>query len=341
MQQPKNFDALIIGGGPAGLAAAMSMGRACRKVALFDSQEYRNERAPMMHNVLCHDGEKADLYRARALEELMDKYDCITLCDQEIASARHFGEGSQQFFQLTDAKGHVWTGLKLILATGTKDNLPSIKGYKALWGNGIVHCLFCDGFERRGGHIGVLGLQSLKDLGPLLMAFRLSGGRITVFTNGEAPNGGDAQRAHDLAAARGAQFDHRVLESVSENPAVVGVEMHFLEGPMTHVRMLLHSPPSTNRASKLIKSLGIETHSGPDGHIVTKTSFYETSLRGCFAAGDTASGAKVISVATATAAADADCPGTLAGIGAAKQLAFDEAIKAFDELFAGQVKGVL
>lgn len=81
------FDVLVIGGGPAGLAATMALGRACRTVAVFDSQEYRNEEALLMHNVLCHDGQKPSLYRAQAVQEIMDKYDTVCFFDREIISA--------------------------------------------------------------------------------------------------------------------------------------------------------------------------------------------------------------------------------------------------------------
>lgn len=135
--QTQLFDALIIGGGPAGLAAAMALGRACRTVALFDSQEYRNESAPMMHNVLCHDGQRQELFRATTMEEMMDKYDSLTFLDTKITNARLVNNGQKRLFELTNHKGLVWLGRKLIFASGTKDLLPPIPGYKELWGRGM------------------------------------------------------------------------------------------------------------------------------------------------------------------------------------------------------------
>lgn len=131
------FDALIIGGGPSGLSAAMALSRACRFVALFDSQEYRNESAPMAHNILCHDGEKPEVYRATATEQIMEKYETITFIDTCITRARHIIGEKRPYFELTNDKGRVWAGWKLILASGTEDLLPSIQGYKELWGRGM------------------------------------------------------------------------------------------------------------------------------------------------------------------------------------------------------------
>ena len=137
MAQTQLFDALIIGGGPSGLSAAMALGRACRTVALFDSQEYRNESAPTMHNVLCHDGQKPELFRATAIKEMMDKYDTLTFLDTRITTARVINNDQTRLFELSDYKGLVWLGRKLILASGTKDLLPPIPGYKELWGRGM------------------------------------------------------------------------------------------------------------------------------------------------------------------------------------------------------------
>ncbi|KAK9367444.1 hypothetical protein V1509DRAFT_610695 [Lipomyces kononenkoae] len=300
MQLNKIFDTLVIGGGPAGIAAAMALGRACRTVALFDSQEYRNEGVPMMHNVVRHDGEKPEIYRSAAVEDIMKKYETITFIDTCITTARHVDGERRPFFEITNDKGVVWTGWKLVLATGTKDILPDIKGYKELWGHGIVHCLFCHGYENRGGHVGVLGFESAKELDPVLMAFPLSRDRVTVFTNGVSTAAdSEVQEARAIAAARGARFDDRVIESISANPGSVGIRLHFEEGPDEHLRMLLSNPPTVNRAANIIKSLGLETNTGPDNHVVTKSPLGETNLRGCFVAGDTSTPAKAVSVALA------------------------------------------
>lgn len=137
MAQTQLFDVLIIGGGPAGLAAAMAVGRACRTAAVLDSQRYRNERAPMMHNIVCNDGIKPGSYRVTAMTEIMEKYDTITFIDTEITNAEHITNGGRPVFRVTSSKGIVWNGLKLILATGTEDILDDIKGYKELWGRGM------------------------------------------------------------------------------------------------------------------------------------------------------------------------------------------------------------
>lgn len=208
-----------------------------------------------------------------------------------------------------------------------------------------VHCLFCDGFENKGGRIGALGLQTPPDLDALLMAFQLTKDTVTVFTNGNAASNGEVQRLYRIAAARGVTFDHRAIHSVSEIPDAVGVQLNFQDGSHEHVRMLLSTPPSVNRAANLISALRLENPAGAGAHVISKTPMGETSLRGCFVAGDTSTPAKIIHVAMASGKHINQAPsgtryprlqaanrtiitGSLAGIGAAKQLAQDDGLEA-------------
>ena len=132
------YDVIIIGAGPSGLAAALATARAGRSVAVFDSQEYRNEGARAMHNVLLHDGQSPTLYRAAAIADIMSKYNSVIFFDDEVVSAEKT-KILEQFdgFKIIGARGGQYKGKKLILATGSKDLRPDIPGYADLWGNGM------------------------------------------------------------------------------------------------------------------------------------------------------------------------------------------------------------
>jgi thioredoxin reductase len=91
----------------------------------------------MMHNVLCRDGQKPEYFHATAVREMMDKYDTITFIDTQVIRTRLVFNSSCRLFELTNQKGLVWLGQKLIFASGTKDILPPVTGYKEHCGRGM------------------------------------------------------------------------------------------------------------------------------------------------------------------------------------------------------------
>lgn len=171
-----------------------------------------------------------------------------------------------------------------------------------MWPIVSVHCLFCDGYEKRGGSVGVLGQPSMDDLDSVLLAFPLAHNDLTIFTNG-APYlvDPDARQPLDIAVARGANIDGRAIKLISQIPDGTGVRLCFHDGEDKDVRMLLSSPKSINRAASLVEELGLETQPGSRGLVVSKSSMGESSLRGCFVAGDASSSVpKIVPTALAS-----------------------------------------
>ena len=168
------------------------------------------------------------------------------------------------------------------------------------------------------------------------MAYHLSNTSVTIFLNGERPTTEKQQMALRAATARGCQINTGLISHLSRNDR--GVQIAFHDGSRNVVTFLMHTPDTVNRAQQLINSLGVKTVS--EGlHIEPTTAFGETNVRGCFAAGDTATASKMVAVALATGELTITSLflnisvlnsfiGTMAGIGAAKQLAIDEACHA-------------
>lgn len=146
------YDAIVIGAGPAGLQAALTLGRMHRSTLVLDSGEYRNGTVQHMHNVVANDGTPPADFRAVAREQLAAYADVElrALSAEEVAGA----EGS---FTVRLSDGSTAGAARVILATGVADDLPAVAGLAELWGLRAFGCPFCDGHEHAGRPIAVLG----------------------------------------------------------------------------------------------------------------------------------------------------------------------------------------
>jgi thioredoxin reductase len=142
-------DCIIVGAGPAGLNAALVLGRARRRVLVLDNGAPRNYATHEMHGVLGHDGlDPADL-RARGREELARYGVEVTSAEVEAAEVR--GDS----VRLT-RDGAAEVTRTVILATGMLDEVPDVPGFREVWGTSAHTCPYCDGFEHRDERIAVL-----------------------------------------------------------------------------------------------------------------------------------------------------------------------------------------
>lgn len=125
-------EVLIIGGGPAGLSAALSLARARRSAIVFDSGEYRNAPTKHLHTFITWDHHAPEELRAAARKELFEgRYSTVKLSNTAVKAVTKLQDGS---FKAVDAAGTEWVGDKLVLATGVRDLLPDIPGFAECWG---------------------------------------------------------------------------------------------------------------------------------------------------------------------------------------------------------------
>lgn len=133
---PVIYDALVIGGGPAGLSSALILARVCRTSMVFDSGEYRNNDAKEMHTFLSRDGIAPRSFRNIARGQIREKYsDQVSFMDTKIVSVSNTEIlPGYKGFQAVDSSNNTYLGRKLVLAMGVEDILPTnIEGYKENW----------------------------------------------------------------------------------------------------------------------------------------------------------------------------------------------------------------
>ena len=157
---PEILDAIIVGGGPAGLSAALVLGRCLRRVLVCDAGNPRNAPARVFNGYLSRDGSTPAEFMQISREQLR-RYETVELREVKVTEAQR-GDGQ---FTVTLENGERVTSRMLLLATGLVDELPDIAGFKQFYGRTVHSCPYCDGWEHRGEPIAVLGgTQAAADL---------------------------------------------------------------------------------------------------------------------------------------------------------------------------------
>jgi thioredoxin reductase len=145
----KSYDVVVVGGGAAGLSGALALARSRRSVLVADAGDPRNAPAGQVHNFLSRDGTPpAEIYAAGRGE--VTRYDG-EVCDARVTALSRYGG----WFR-AEIGGRTVAARRLLAATGLRDELPAVPGLAARWGNDVVHCPYCHGWEVRDKRIGVL-----------------------------------------------------------------------------------------------------------------------------------------------------------------------------------------
>jgi thioredoxin reductase len=150
MQEIIMYDTIIIGGGTAGLSAALVLGRARRRVLLVSDGPPRNAPADAAHGFFTRDG-TPPMELLRVGRAQLAPYSSVEF--REVAATRIVRD--EYGFTVTFAGGQQERSRTIALATGVRDELPAIPGFAKLWGNGIYHCPYCHGWEVRDTRLGI------------------------------------------------------------------------------------------------------------------------------------------------------------------------------------------
>ena len=145
------YDVVVVGGGPAGLSAALILGRCCRRVLVVDAGNPRNVHSHGVHGFISREG-------CRPTELLAMTREQITPYGVEFQEGTVMSiERTARGFRVSLLDGSVTFSRKILLATGVVDQLPKLEGIDEFYGTSVHHCPYCDGWEHRDGRIAVYG----------------------------------------------------------------------------------------------------------------------------------------------------------------------------------------
>lgn len=289
------YDVIVIGGSFAGLSAALQLARARRKVLLLDAGLPRNRFADEAHGLLGHDGRAPTAILRDARSQLL-RYPAVEIRTGEASAVERIDDG----FAVGLSSGAEERARRLVLATGVTDTLPPIPGLRERWGESVLHCPYCHGYEVRDLPLAVLAAHPMSPHQALLIP---DWGPTTYFTQGEfEPEPAELQ----AFAERGVAIERTpIVELLGEAPALNGVRL--ADGRELNVAAIF-TAPRTAPTIPLAAMLGCEHEDGPTGPFIKIDQWGATSVDGVWAAGDAATPMHNATLASAA--------GVLAGIGA-------------------------
>jgi thioredoxin reductase len=271
------FDCAIVGGGPAGLNAALILGRARRNVILLDNNNPRNSVTQKSHGFITRDGTKPKEFREIAHKEL-DRYPSIIYAKREVTSAIKNGNNNESSFELvTSENDERYQSKALIISTGLKDVLPSIENISDYYGRSLFHCPYCDGYELRDKPLVVIIGEQTQGFHFIRTIYNWSKD-LVVCTNGK-PFQNSTQKA--LLQNKGIKIiENKVKNFVGKNGQM---EKVLFENGQSVSRKYGFVMPKLTQSSDFGKQLGCQYN--PLGGIAVD-SFGRTNIRGVYAAGD-------------------------------------------------------
>jgi thioredoxin reductase len=283
----QDYDVVIVGAGPAGLSAALVLGRCCRRVLLCDDDHPRNSVSRTVHGFLTRDGIAPQELRRLAREQL-ERYDTVEQRSCEVTDAAPRQGGFLVSFQ----DGSLAATRKLLLASGLVDLLPAIPGLRELWGRGVYPCPYCDGWEVRGRRLGVYG-RGEEGLA-LCRAVTGWSADVRLFSDGPCELSADARAS---LAAHDVPIHEQPLLALEERDQTLG-RVVLAAGDPVECDALFMATPQVQQ-SRLAETLGCTINRRG----CVETGGYEsTEVPGLYAAGDAANEIQLAIVAAAAGA---------------------------------------
>lgn len=292
-------DVIIVGGSFAGLAAALNLGRARRKVTILDTGLPRNRYASHAHGLLGHDNKPPSQILAEARAQLAP-YDTVRFVKARAERA----SGEPDAFSVVTDGGETHEARRLLLSYGIADQFPAISGFAECWGKSVVHCPYCHGYEYAGQRWGLVYSTPMSLHAPMLYGDWTD--TLTLFTDG-----------HEIPDAERSKLDKRGVAVVEGKVSAIEHEGGQLsavttaDGTVTELDALF-AHPRVKPSSDLHEQLGLRTVETPFGIAVEVDDKHKTSRDGIYAAGDLVSPMHSLTIAAYT--------GAMAGVNAQQSM---------------------
>ena len=272
-------DAVVIGGGAAGLNGALILARSRRSVVVIDSGSPRNAPAEAVHGLLALDGTPPSEILRRGREQVRQYGGRVVFGEVVSAESAAPSADGDLRFTVTLADGRSITARRILVATGLTDVLPQVPGLAEHWGHSVVHCPYCHGWEVRDEPIGVLATGAAS-IGHAFL-FRQLTEDLTYFTHGTDLDEDSRARF----AARGIRvIDTPVTEVVNDpDGALAGVRL--ADGQVVARRVLAVAAPLRARTQGL-EGLGLPVRDLPKGRGFASGVDGATEVPGVWAAGN-------------------------------------------------------
>jgi len=281
------FDVIIVGGGCAGLSAALILGRCRRRTILFDRGTPRNASAQALHGFLTRDGIPPAEFLKIAQRQL-EIYDTVEYRAAEVVDAQQNLSG----FEVTLKNGSRFQSRKLLIATGVADHIPPLAGLLPLYGSSVFHCPYCDGWEVREQPLVVYG-QAKRAYG-LALELQLWSRQVTICTDG--PSGFTRRMLSALLREEVPVLETRVDRLEGQNGQIERIV--FVDGTSVNCRALFFSTGQQQRCD-FPRRLGCIFNK--KGTVMTG-KYESTNIRGLYVAGDASRDVQMAIVAAAEGA---------------------------------------
>lgn len=266
------LDVVIIGGGPAGMSAALVAGRGKQNVLLIDEEKPRNAVTKESHAFLTRDGIKPEDFREKGRQDLL-KYPSISVENEPVTSIVRLSDGS---FEMITHSGVTIHSKNIVLATGLRETLPDVKNITNYYGTSIFSCPFCDGWEMKDRSL-ILIVESIQAI-HLTRLLKNWTNDLVVATNGKFFLNKEQKELLELNNIR--LIEEKIIELKGDNGELQSIE--FESGEKLE-RSGGFCATVLDNTLPFIEQLGIEVN---DSGYISTDMMGHTNISGVYAAGE-------------------------------------------------------